>query len=98
GEEYRFRWGDVRVGLLSGLSPATPVTNRELGSATSESGDLTTAIDDYVSSPSYIPGSLAPILRRIGVRWVLLQNDLNWQVTRIPRPATYNALRTDPGL
>ena len=74
------------------------VINRGLGNSTPESGNLTAAIDEYVSSPTYVEGSLAPILRRLGVRWVLLQNDVDWQGMGVSRPATYQALRTDPGL
>ncbi len=97
-EEARYRWGDVHDSLFDALSPATPVTSRALQQGTPESADLVSAIDEYVSSPSYIPGSLAPILRRLGVQWVVLQNDLDWGAMDVPRPSTYDALRADPGL
>ena len=32
------------------------------------------------------------------MRWVVLQNDLDWQQMDVPRPATYHRLRADPGL
>jgi arabinofuranan 3-O-arabinosyltransferase len=93
-----YRWGHANDGLFNGLSPLSPVSNRVLPQGTSESADLVTAIDQYVNSPGYVPGTLAPILRRLGVQWVLLQNDLDWQRTGLPRPSTYDALRSDPGL
>ena len=85
-------------GLFDGLSPLSPVINRPLPQGTAESADLVAAIDEYVSSPGYVKGTLGPILARLGVRWVLLQNDLDWQRMDVPRPSTYDALRADPGL
>jgi hypothetical protein len=94
----RYRWGHARDGFFDGLSPLSPLTNRFLPQGTAESADLVSAIDEYVSSPGYVKGSLGPILRRLGVRWVLLQNDLDWQQMNLPRPATYGGLRVDPDL
>jgi arabinofuranan 3-O-arabinosyltransferase len=96
--EERHRWGDVHDSLFDALSPLTPVMNRVLPQGTAESADLVAAIDEYVRSPGYVTGTLGPILSRLGVQWVLLQNDLDWQRTGISRPATYNSLRFDPGL
>lgn len=97
-EEAQYRWGDVHDNLFEGLSPATPLINRALQQGTAESADLVSAIDEYVSSSAYAKGTLAPILARLGVRWVVLQNDLDWQRTDLPRPSIYDALRSDPGL
>ena len=72
--------------------------NRVLPQGTAESADLVAAIDEYVASTGYVRGTLAPMLARLGVRWVLLQNDLEWQRMGVPRPSTYDGLRADPGL
>jgi hypothetical protein len=97
-EQARHRWGHVQDTLFDGLSPASPVINRGLPQGTVESADLVTAIDEYVASGGYVRGTLAPILARLGVRWVVLQNDLDWQQMGVPRPATYHRLRRDSGL
>ena len=97
-EDAQYRWGDVQDTLFDPLSPISPLINRPLPQGTSESADLVAAIDEYVSSPGYIKGTLGPILARLGVRWVLLQNDLDWQRLGIPRPSIYDALRADPDL
>ena len=94
----RYRWGYVNDRLFDGLSPLSPLTYNTLPEGTAESADLVGAIDEYVGSPGYIGGTLAPILARLGVRWVLLQNDLNWQQMQVPRPSAYDRLRADPGL
>jgi arabinofuranan 3-O-arabinosyltransferase len=97
-EQARHRWGHVQDTLFDGLSPAAPLINRVLPQGTAESADVVAAIDEYVASTGYVPGTLAPILQRLGVRWVVLQNDLDWQQMGVPRPATYHRLRFDPGL
>ena len=94
----RYRWGYVNDTLFDGLSPLSPLRYNSLPEGTAESADLVGAIDEYAASPGYVDGTLAPILARLGVRWVLLQNDLNWQRMRVPRPSAYDRLRADPGL
>jgi arabinofuranan 3-O-arabinosyltransferase len=97
-EDARYRWGSVQDSLFDAFSPITPLLRRPLPQGTAESADLIAAINEYVSSPSYVKGTLGPILSRLGVRWVFLQNDLDWQRIRVPRPSTYDALRDDPDL
>jgi hypothetical protein len=97
-ERGRYRWGSVHDNLFDGLSALSPVVNSALPQATAESGHLVGAMDDYVTSTGYVKSTLGPILTRLGVRWVLLQNDLDWQQGSVPRPSTYNPLRSDPDL
>ena len=96
-ERGRYRWGEVNDNLFDGLSPLSPVRNSAFPQETSESADLVAAIDEYASSSGYVKGTLGPILARLGVRWVLLQNDIQWHGS-LPRPSTYDALRADPDL
>ena len=97
-ERGRYRWGSVHDNLFDGFSSLSPLINSALPQATAESGDLVAAIDEYVTSTGYVKGTLGPILARLGVRWVLLQNDLDWQQGSVPRPSTYDPLRSDPDL
>jgi hypothetical protein len=97
-DSARYRWGSVQNSLFDGFSSLTPVTSRPLPQGTAQSADLVAALNEYVDSPGYVKGTLGPILARLGVRWVLLQNDLDWRAMRVPRPSTYAALRDDPGL
>lgn len=97
GAEYR--WGSFADDLL-GLINRPVVTRQNIdgyeGSA--DSADLVDSLDDYINSGAYQAGSLAPIARRLGIRYVLIRNDLNWQALRRPRPADLDAFRADPGL
>ena len=95
---FRHRWGYTGDNLFDGMSSLSPLINGVLPPGTAESADLVSAIDEYVASPGYVDGTIGPILDRIGVQWVMLLNDLDWQQMNAPRPSTYDALRSDPGL
>jgi hypothetical protein len=96
-ERGRYRWGEVNDNLFDGLSPLTPVRSSAFPQATAESAEVTAAIDEYASSNGYIQGTLGPILARLGVRWVLLQNDLDWRQLS-PNPSSYDPVRGEPDL
>ena len=95
-------WGDcggsddIVVALIK-----RPVVAREqlkLYQGTKESANLIAALDDYVNAGRYEPGVIGPIARRLGIRWILIRNDLNWIVLGRPRPNSLDGLRADPGL
>lgn len=97
-DRTRYRWGYVGDDIFNALLERSHVQPSALWRGTAESADLLDAIDERISGRSYLPGSLAPIARRTGVRWVVVRNDLDWQRTELPRPADLAPLRADPDL
>jgi len=97
-DRTRYRWGYAGDDIFDALLERSHVQPSALWRGTAESADLLDAIDERIAGRSYLPGSLAPIARRTGVRWVLVRNDLNWQRAELPRPADLGALRADPDL
>jgi arabinofuranan 3-O-arabinosyltransferase len=95
-----YTWGspgdDLFEGLLDRPSVMRPQLSQTLGTA--EAGDLLAALGDNMEGPNYRPGTLAPIARRLGLRYVLIRNDLDWLRTRRPNPLGFNVLRRDPDL
>lgn len=91
-----YRWGVLNDTLFDAYLKQPAVSARTLPQSTRVLADLTEAVDDYARGGSVEPGTLAPILRRMGVRWVLLQNDLDWFFGALPRPSTYDFIRDDP--
>ncbi len=92
----RYRWGFVNDTLFDAHLAQPAVAARTLPQSTRWLADLTEVVDARADRGAR-EGTLAPILRRMGVRWVLLQNDLDWVAAGVPRPATYDPIRGDPG-
>lgn len=94
----RYRWGSPGDDLFDALLARPHVRRTALPQGTAQAADLVDAIDDDVVSRRYRPGTLAPIARRLGIDYVLIRNDLDWQRLGRARPADLDALRGDPGL
>ena len=67
-----------------------------LPQGTPQAADLLVALDRYATSPAYEPGVLSRIASRLGFKWILIRNDLDWERIGVPRPASFAALRADP--
>ena len=95
-----YTWGNTGDDILESLITRPTISRGllSLWSGTAEGANLVAALDDYVGSGTYEPGVLGPIAARLGVRYVLIRNDLDWATTRRPRPATLDTLRSDPDL
>ena len=63
-----------------------------------DANNLVSALTSSLSTGSYVPGSLQPVARRLGIEYVVLRNDLNWQRVNALRPSSYDPLRHDPDL
>lgn len=94
----RYRWGYVGDDIFDGLLRRPHVERWSLPQGTPEAADLLVAMDNAASSRRYQAGSLLEPARRLGIRWIVIRNDLDWQSMRIPRPSTFQPLRTDPTL
>ena len=94
----RYRWGYIGDDLFDALLSQPHVSRSTLPQGTPEAADLLDAVDRYISSARFEPGVIGPILARMGIRWVVLRNDLDWQEMGAPRPVSFNGLRADPDL
>jgi arabinofuranan 3-O-arabinosyltransferase len=94
-----YRWGSTADGdLFSSFMRRPVVLGGAFPASVDDAGDLTQALTNYLSSGHYTPGTLAPIARRLGISYLLIRNDLDWQAGGEPRPAALESLRHDPGL
>lgn len=95
----RYRWGYVNDNLFHGLLDKPLVSHQSIPPpGTPLTADVALAMDEYLASPGYREGTLGPILRRLGVRWVLFQNDVEWESVGVPRPSHFDPIRDDPDL
>jgi arabinofuranan 3-O-arabinosyltransferase len=93
-----YRWGGTTEDIVDGLIQGDRIARSQISlfDGTKESANLVDALDNYLESGDYQAGTFAPIARRLGIRYVLIRNDLEWQTTGRPRPASFDSLRNDP--
>jgi arabinofuranan 3-O-arabinosyltransferase len=94
----RYRWGWVGDDIFDSLLARPHAIATGVPLSTPQAANLLEAISNATSDPGYEPGTLAPVLARLGIRYVVLRNDLDWQDMGRPRPSAYSGLRTDPDL
>ena len=98
-DEDQYRWGNTTWGDMFASKLDRPVV---LGGAfpdsSGDAGDLVQALARNLSSGHYTPGTFAPIARRLGISYLVIRNDLDWQHTGGVRPAALQPLRDDPSL
>lgn len=95
-----YTWGSPGDDLFEGLLRRPHVMRAQLSRSQGSvrAADLVSAMGDYLDAAPYQAGSLAPIARRLGIRYVLIRNDLKWQTIGRPSPLQFDALRRDPDL
>ena len=71
---------------------------RLLPTSNAEANSIITGLDDRVNDGTLEPGMIGPIARELGVRYVMLRNDLDWKRSERPRPAQLDVVRNDPDL
>ncbi|MFN8038168.1 MAG: alpha-(1-_3)-arabinofuranosyltransferase family protein [Acidimicrobiales bacterium] len=94
----RYRWGWTGDDIFDALLARPHAVATGVPLSAPQSANLLEAVSAGLADPAYTPGTLAPVLRRMGIRYVLLRNDLDWQTMGRPRPASYAGLRNDPDL
>ncbi len=94
----RYRWGYPGDDIFDALLERDHTARWSLAQGTPLTADLLVAIDEALSHGEYSEGTLEPILERLGIRWLVIRNDLDWQALGSPRPASLDALRSDPAL
>jgi hypothetical protein len=98
--EAVYRWGAAGDDIIDSLLDRPHIVRAQIDEqmGTAESANLLAAVDDYLGNGEYKPGALAPIARRLGIRYVMLRNDIDWNATRRPDPSSFETLRRDPEL
>lgn len=92
-----YRWGYVGDDVLDSLIVRPQAIDVTIPLSTPEAADLLAAASAAVDDARYRPGTLAPILRRLGIDHVLIRNDLDSE-TRTLVPNRLSGLRFDPDL
>ncbi|WCO67475.1 alpha-(1-_3)-arabinofuranosyltransferase family protein [Iamia majanohamensis] len=93
-----YRWGWVGDDILDSLLTRPQAVDVTIPLSTPEAADLLAAVSRAVDDARHRDGSLAPVLRRLGIDHVLVRNDLDADRTRTTFPARLSRLRDDPGL
>ncbi len=93
-----YRWGGPGDDLFEALLDRPHVQSSVLVTSTPTADSLTFAIDTRLRALSLADQSLVPIMRRLGVRYVVIRNDLAWRDSAMIRPATLEPVREDPDL
>jgi arabinofuranan 3-O-arabinosyltransferase len=95
-----YQWGSAGDDIIDAYLSRPHIARDQfpLYNGTAEAGNLVTQLDDYLESGFYTPGTLTPIARRLGVRYVLLRNDLDWKRIGRPEPQAFDDLRKDSEL
>lgn len=94
----RYRWGSPGDDIFDALLARPHVVYTSIPLSTAAAFDLEKAIDDRVQSGRYEPGTLAPIARRLGIEYIVIRNDLDWQTLGRARPSELDAVRKDADL
>jgi len=94
-----YRWGSAANGdLFPSLLDRPAIFAQPLTGSPAEAANVTAALDRAVTSGRYEMGTVAPIARRLGVQFIVLRNDLDWQRAGVIRPDMLNEFRNDPSL
>lgn len=91
----RYRWGYVGDDIFDALLSRPHLVRASLSQGSPEAANLLVALNDAALGPAYEPGSIGAIARRLGVRWVVIRNDIDWQATNGPRPSELDGIRRD---
>lgn len=94
-----YRWGWVGDDILDSLLRRHPnVVPTNFPVSTPLTADIIDAVGRRLEEGRLDAGELRAVARRLGVGWVLLRNDLDWQRLRVPRPEALAALRNSADL
>lgn len=93
-----YRWGWVGDDIVDALLARNSAVDTAIPLSEPLTANLLHAVSDSVAEGTYEAGTLAPMLRRLGIDRVVIRNDIDWQTTRILRPARLDGVRRDPDL
>jgi arabinofuranan 3-O-arabinosyltransferase len=95
-----YTWGVAADDFFDSQLTRNHIVRPQIGEVlgTPESANVLQALYDYLESGDYAPGVLAPIAKRLGIKYLVIRNDLDWATTRRPAPSSFAGIRTDPDL
>lgn len=95
-----YLWGDVSGGdIFPSLAQRPFLLSTFFGRQSPDSSDTIEWLSKWLARPGYRSGDLTPIAQRIGLRWVVIRNDLSLKNNSvIPSTQSYDGLRNDPGI
>ena len=94
-----YRWGSAPDGdLFPALLNRPAVFAQPLTGSPADAAGLTIQLDSLLASGRYEAGTLVPMAARLGIQYLVIRNDLNWQVSGSARPMTFEPERNDPTL
>lgn len=94
-----YRWGWVGDDVLDTLFRRHPnVVPTNFPVSTPLTADIVDALARALDEGRLDAASLAAVARRLGVGWVIVRNDLDWERLRVPRPDDLDALRGSDAL
>jgi O-antigen/teichoic acid export membrane protein len=97
-ERNRYRWGYIGDDIFDAALTQPHLLRQSFSQGLPETGSLLAALDERTANDQYEPGSFAPLARMLGIKWVLIRNDLDWQTMSAARPSDLDGLRSDPAL
>jgi arabinofuranan 3-O-arabinosyltransferase len=97
-ERNRYRWGYLGDDMFDAMLTQPHLLRQSFSQGLPETGSLLAALDERTVNDHYQQGSFAPLARILGVKWVLIRNDLDWQTMGAARPSDLDGLRADPAL
>lgn len=90
----RYRWGAVGDDIFSALLSSPYVRTSSFAQSTPMSESVLAALTAAAGTPRLGPSGIADVLRRFGIRYVIVRNDLVWEGARQPRPSSYGSIRS----
>ena len=100
GQSIPYLWGDISSGdIFPSLAQKPFLLSAFFGRQSPDSSDTVEWLSEWLARPAYRSGDLTPIAQRIGLRWVVIRNDLSLTNNSLfPSTQSYEGLRNDPGI
>ncbi len=92
-----YTWGAINDTLFDALMKPQVLTASSTPTTTRELADATVSFDRLVTQNLIDPGAIAPILQWLGVKWVLLQKDIDQYAGGFPSDM-FSEFRNAPGV
>ncbi len=96
--DEQYRWGNPGYDIFDTELDRTYVVRSPIATATADANDILDAVLASIEAGPVEPDLLAEALRRLGIGYVLIRNDLDWSRAGAHRPAEFDWLRTSPAL
>jgi arabinofuranan 3-O-arabinosyltransferase len=93
-----YRWGWVGDDIFDALLRRPHAVPSGVPLSNPEAADVLAALAERIGTSRYVPGSIGPIARRLGIGTIVIRNDLDWVRMQLPRPARLTTLRSEGDL